>query len=150
MSLAAASDQKTGNFKMEFARRHMPTSSNQRSLQLVGVTAALRLHFASTRRLFRPDASANLDSVYQRCESTRDCFCHACNAPADVLQQVSQMNLGIQPRYCKHADGQKPAAEKTSTAHGHTMNKTPHLMTVLHVATEMKKSLESDDSATPR
>jgi hypothetical protein len=30
------------------------------------------------------------------------------------------------------------------------MNKAPHLMTVLHVTTEVKKSLESDDSATPR
>jgi len=103
---------------------HAPTSSNQRLLQIVGVTAALRLHFAPTRRLFRPDASANLGSVYQRCESTRDCFCHACNAPADILQHVSQMNLGIQPRYCKHADGQKPAAANVNDLQAHNEQNT--------------------------
>ena len=82
-----------------------PICRHRRRLVAASLKVALPQHFAATRGLFRPDASANFGSVYERCESTHDCFCQACNAPADILQKVSQMNLGIQPRYCDTSTG---------------------------------------------
>lgn len=82
-----------------------PICRRRRRLVAASLKVALPQHFAATRGLFRPDASANFGSVNERCESTHDCFCHARNAPADILQKVSQMNLGIQPRYCDTSTG---------------------------------------------
>jgi hypothetical protein len=80
-------------------RTHLPASSIQGSLQIVGVVATYSFHFMTLRLPLLPSENAKLRSQHHRCKSTSDTFCQACSAPADIFQQISQMKLGIQPRY---------------------------------------------------
>jgi hypothetical protein len=74
--------------------------------QTVAVDATICCHFVAV--------SATCGPLQPCCNARHASLCHRCGASGDVLGQVADMKLGLQPCYGIRSNGNKPAEAKTS------------------------------------